>query len=189
VRRGKTLASPPQSAVINVAKKLPNPIDVHVGSRVRLRRMLIGMSQEKLGELLGLTFQQVQKYEKGTNRIGASRLFQIAQYLSTPVQFFFDDIASDVMSRTEGSTAGFAERDAAPYVMEFVSSAEGLELNRSYSRIVDQRIRKRILELVRCLAQDAAAGGTALPHGVASDDEEDEDDEEGEAAEASAPVD
>ena len=90
-------------------------------------RMLIGMSQEKLGELLGLTFQQVQKYEKGTNRIGASRLFQISQFLGTPVQFFFEDIAGNAAHSSQGEAAsGFAERDSAPFVMEFVSSAEGL---------------------------------------------------------------
>ena len=162
-----------------MAKKTPNPIDVHVGGRVRLRRMLIGMSQEKLGELLGLTFQQVQKYEKGTNRIGASRLYQIAQFLSTPVQFFFDDISGEVRApRPDATSTGFAERDSAPFVMEFVSSAEGLELNRSYSRIADTRVRKRILELVRCLAGDlppiSAAGPLADTH--ADDDDVDDDD-------------
>lgn len=163
-----------------MAKKTPNPIDVHVGSRVRLRRMLIGMSQERLGELLGLTFQQVQKYEKGTNRIGASRLYQISQYLGTPVQFFFEDITGDTgLSPQPHTTAsGFAERDSAPFVMEFVSSAEGLELNRSYSRIADTRVRKRILELVRCLAEDlppiSASGGEP----VADDDENDDVDDD-----------
>lgn len=167
---------PPGWDLVDVmAKKTPNPIDVHVGSRVRLRRMLIGMSQERLGELLGLTFQQVQKYEKGTNRIGASRLYQISQYLGTPVQFFFEDIADAAHSPQPDATAsGFAERDSAPFVMEFVSSAEGLELNRSYSRIADLRVRKRILELVRCLAEDlppiAADGGEP-----AADDDDDED--------------
>jgi len=137
--------------------------------------MLIGMSQEKLGELLGLTFQQVQKYEKGTNRIGASRLYQIAQFLGTSVQFFFEDISGDIVGGSQTSH-GFAERDAAPYVMEFVSSAEGLELNRSYSRILDPRLRKRILELVRCLAQDAVVGEHAgLGEPAAADDDDDED--------------
>jgi len=162
-----------------MAKKTPNPIDVHVGSRVRLRRMLIGMSQERLGELLGLTFQQVQKYEKGTNRIGASRLYQIALYLGAPVQFFFEDVAADAAHLPQPETAkGFAERDSAPFVMEFVSSAEGLELNRSYSRIADTRVRKRILELVRCLAEDLPAVATEGGKSAAEDDDDDVDDED-----------
>ena len=134
-------------------KKSPNPIDVHVGSRVRLRRMLIGMSQEKLGEQLGLTFQQVQKYEKGTNRIGASRLFQIAQILSVPVQFFYEDLGHD---EARAPAPGFAE-NGSENVMDFVSSAEGLALNRSYARISDAAIRRRILDLVRAVAGDSLA--------------------------------
>src|SRR5512145_286688 len=89
------------------SSRRPNPIDIHVGSRVRLRRMLLGMSQEKLGERLGLTFQQIQKYEKGVNRIGASRLFDLAQVLGVPVQFFYEELA------VGGAAAGgFAERPA-----------------------------------------------------------------------------
>jgi len=137
-----------------VVKKVPNPIDVHVGSRVRLRRMLVGMSQEKLGEMLGLTFQQIQKYEKGMNRIGASRLYQIAQILGVSVQFFFDDIPDEHrMPKTEGMSEG----DPAPFVMDFVSSNEGLQLNRSYTKIGDPHVRKRLLELVKSLSGDAAA--------------------------------
>lgn len=132
-------------------KKVPNPIDVHVGSRVRLRRMLVGMSQEKLGEQLGLTFQQVQKYEKGTNRIGASRLYQIAHILSVPVQFFYDDMAESAPR----PTPGFAEADGAENVMDFVSSSEGLTLNRSYTRIKDPTLRRRVLDLIRTLAGES----------------------------------
>lgn len=128
-------------------RKSPNPIDVHVGSRVRLRRMLIGMSQEKLGEQLGLTFQQVQKYEKGSNRIGASRLYQIAQILGVPVQFFYDD-----MGTTSVSGQGFSEGEAGENVMDFVSSSEGLALNRAYAKITEPQLRRRILELVRSLS-------------------------------------
>jgi transcriptional regulator with XRE-family HTH domain len=134
-----------------VPKRSPNPVDIHVGGRVRLRRMLIGMSQEKLGDLLGLTFQQVQKYEKGTNRIGASRLHQIARHLGVSVQFFFDELAEE--TRQAYSGPGFADAGDAPKVMEFISSAEGLELNRAYARINDPRVRRRILELVRCLGE------------------------------------
>ena len=131
-------------------KKSPNPIDVHVGSRVRLRRMLIGMSQEKLGEQLGLTFQQVQKYEKGTNRIGASRLFQIGQILTVPVQFFYEDMGNGEAKSPE---TGFS--DGGENVMDFVSSAEGLALNRSYARISDAGVRRRILDLVRAVAGES----------------------------------
>ena len=133
-----------------LTKKTPNPIDVHVGSRVRLRRMLVGMSQERLGEMLGLTFQQIQKYEKGANRIGASRLYQISQILGVPVQFFFEDMA-DTAGPTQGS---FAEADSAPYVMDFVSSSEGLQLNRAFTNIEDPRVRKRLLELIKALGEE-----------------------------------
>lgn len=132
---------------MTVVKKVPNPIDVHVGSRVRLRRMLVGMSQEKLGDMLGLTFQQVQKYEKGANRIGASRLYQISQILGVSVQFFFDD-----MPAQEGAQAGGFAEGGSPYVMDFVSSAEGLQLNRAFTRIDKPAVRKKLLELVKSLS-------------------------------------
>lgn len=128
----------------------PNPIDSHVGSRVRLRRMLLGMSQEKLGEHLGLTFQQVQKYEKGVNRIGASRLFDIAQVLAVPVQFFYDE------APTSGAApAGFAEQPTESYVVDFLGSRDGLELNKAFVRIQDPAVRRAIVDLVRALAGDS----------------------------------
>src|SRR3954451_131683 len=112
------------------AKKAPNPIDKHVGSRVRMRRMMLAMSQEKLGDALGLTFQQVQKYEKGTNRIGASRLQQISHILQVPVAFFFED-ASDGTARRVSveDTRSLALLD------DFISSPEGLRLVQSFMRI------------------------------------------------------
>src|SRR6201991_522870 len=121
-----------------------NPIDVHVGSRVRLRRMLLGMSQEKLGEHLGLTFQQIQKYEKGINRIGASRLFELARVLGVPVQFFYEELPA-----SGEHAVGFAERPAESYAVEFLGSREGLELNKAFARITDPRVRRSIVELVR----------------------------------------
>jgi transcriptional regulator with XRE-family HTH domain len=141
-----------------MGKKQGNPIDIHVGNRVRLRRMLIGMSQEKLGELLGLTFQQVQKYEKGTNRIGAGRLFHVSQILGVPVQFFYEDLPADQLGHP---AARRVEEDTAPYVMDYVTSPEGLQLNRHFFRITDARVRRRILDLVKTLA--GAEGDTALP--------------------------
>lgn len=131
-------------------KKKPNPIDVHVGSRVRLRRTMLGMSQEKLGESLGITFQQIQKYEKGTNRVGASRLQQIARVLSTPVSFFFEDAPG----QPEGGQSGFAEGDSTNYVVDFLSSSEGLQLNRAFIKIKDPKVRRKIIEMVRALANE-----------------------------------
>jgi transcriptional regulator with XRE-family HTH domain len=123
---------------------------VHVGSRVRLRRMLLGMSQEKLGEHLGLTFQQIQKYEKGINRIGASRLFDLARVLGVPVQFFYEELPT----ATGDGAAGFADRPAESYAVEFLGSREGLELNKAFARITDPRVRRSIVELVRAYAGD-----------------------------------
>ena len=133
----------------------PNPIDVHVGNRVRLQRMLIGISQEKLGERLGLTFQQVQKYEKGINRIGASRLFELAKVLGVSVQFFYEDAPGSYPdNKSSGSLAGFSERPADSYVVEFLSSREGVELNKAFVKITDPKVRRTIVDLVRTLAGD-----------------------------------
>lgn len=129
-------------------KKKPNPIDVHVGSRIRLRRNMQGMSQEKLGELLGITFQQIQKYEKGSNRVGASRLQAISSILGVPVAFFFED------APTDGSPTGFGESAGTNYVVDFLSSPEGLQLNRAFVRIQDPKVRRKILDLVKTLADD-----------------------------------
>lgn len=130
-----------------------NPMDVHVGSRVRLRRMLLGMSQEKLGEHLGLTFQQVQKYEKGVNRIGASRLFDLAKVLGVPVQFFYDEAPVGVVGASEAQP-GFAEQPDETYVVDFLGTREGLELNKAFARIADPKVRRSIVELVRSLSGD-----------------------------------
>ncbi|MBI1868772.1 MAG: helix-turn-helix transcriptional regulator [Methylocystis sp.] len=128
-------------------KKTPDPIDRHVGSRVRLQRVLLKMSQEKLGDALGLTFQQVQKYEKGTNRIGASRLQQISKTLRVPPSFFFDG------APTSGNSApGFAEESSSQFVVDFLSTAEGLHLNRAFARIKDSKVRKKVIDLIATLA-------------------------------------
>ena len=131
-------------------KKQPNPIDIHVGSRVRLRRMMLGMSQEKLGDQLGITFQQIQKYEKGTNRIGASRLQHIARVLSVPVSFFFEDAPGG-----PSETPGVAEPAATNYVVDFLSSSEGIQLNKAFVRINDAKLRRKIIDLVRAMAGEA----------------------------------
>ena len=130
-------------------KKNPNPIDIHVGSRVRMRRMMVGMSQEKLGEALGLTFQQIQKYEKGANRIGASRLHQIAAALGVQIEFFYEGAPTP-----EGqSTDGFAEDPSPAYMTDFLSTSDGLQLMRAFVRVRDSRVRKRIVDLVEALAE------------------------------------
>ena len=132
-----------------MTKKNPNPIDVHVGNRVRMRRMLVGMSQEKLGDALGLTFQQVQKYEKGANRVSASRLYQMSSTLGVPIQFFFDDIP--ISSQTP-NTQGLAESDSAGVLMDFLNSSEGFQMGRAFSAIKDSTVRRRVLDLVKSLA-------------------------------------
>jgi transcriptional regulator with XRE-family HTH domain len=126
-----------------MAKKVPNPIDKHVGSRVRMRRMMLGMSQEKLGDALGLTFQQVQKYEKGTNRIGASRLQQISLILQVPVSFFFEGAPPP-----PGGAGGFAEASSPEYVQATLSTPDGLALIRAFSQIKSAKLRRRIVDLV-----------------------------------------
>ncbi len=129
----------------------PNPMDAHVGTRVRMRRMLLGLSQEKLGEMLGLTFQQVQKYEKGVNRIGASRLFDLSHVLGVPIQYFYDE-APAAMTEQIMAAGGFADRGSEPYVADVMSSRDGVELNKAFSRIADPRVRRAVVELVRSLA-------------------------------------
>lgn len=143
-------------------KKVPNPIDRHVGSRVRMRRILLGMSQEKLGEALGLTFQQVQKYEKGTNRIGASRMQQISKTLNVPPSFFFDGAPALEGSAdgTQGASALAEEPPSTTFVFDFIATAEGLALNKAFARIQDPKVRKRIIDLVNSLAgEDEAPAG------------------------------
>ncbi|TCT43048.1 helix-turn-helix domain-containing protein [Martelella mediterranea] len=132
-------------------KKKPNPIDVHVGSRIRLRRTMLGMSQEKLGESLGITFQQIQKYEKGTNRVGASRLQNISTILNVPVSFFFEDAPGEHGT----SASGMAEASSSSYVVDFLSSSEGLQLNRAFVKINDPKVRRKLVDLVKTLAAEA----------------------------------
>ena len=141
----------------------PNPVDVHVGSRVRYRRMIIGMSQEKLGEKMNLTFQQIQKYEKGTNRIGASRLFQLSKILEVPVGYFFEDAFAN--SAPAHALQGMHEPEQETYLLDFLNSREGLDLNRAFAKIHDSKVRRRVIDLVRALSEekpDAKEGQTAI---------------------------
>jgi transcriptional regulator with XRE-family HTH domain len=126
----------------------PHPVDVHVGARVRLRRTTLGFSQEKLGDAIGLTFQQVQKYERGTNRIGASRLFELSKVLDVPVGFFFEEIDPGAL---EGSATGLSEPPAPPYNIEGGSNRELLELVRIFQRISDATLRRRLFDLVKAI--------------------------------------
>jgi transcriptional regulator with XRE-family HTH domain len=137
-----------------MAKKAPNPIDKHVGSRVRMRRMMLGMSQEKLGDALGLTFQQVQKYEKGTNRIGASRLQQISQILQVPVAFFFE--GAPIVAGEFEPGPGMHEAPSPAYVSDFLATSDGLSLTKAFMRIKDAKLRRRIVDLVQQIAGEDA---------------------------------
>lgn len=133
-----------------IAKKAPNPTDKHVGARVRMRRMMLGMSQEKLGNALDLTFQQVQKYEKGANRIGASRLQQIAHILQVSVSFFFEGAPS-----VPGyQPTGMSEAPSPAYVSDFLATSDGLSLTKAFMRIKDAKLRRRIVDLVEQIAED-----------------------------------
>ena len=130
-------------------KKFPHPTDKHVGSRVRMRRMMLGMSQEKLGVALGITFQQVQKYEKGANRISASRLQHIAQLLHAPVHFFFEGAPHEPGQPRENGVA------ASPaYVSAFLATADGLALVKAFTALKDSKLRRSIVLLVRGIAGD-----------------------------------
>jgi transcriptional regulator with XRE-family HTH domain len=130
-----------------MSTKAPNPVDKYVGSRVRMRRIMLGMSQEKLGEALGLTFQQVQKYEKGTNRVGASRLQQISEILQVPVSFLFEGGPSG-----GANSGGFSEGTSPAYVSDFLATSEGLALTRAFTRISDAKLRRSIVEMVEQIA-------------------------------------
>jgi transcriptional regulator with XRE-family HTH domain len=125
----------------------PNPVDVHVGSRVRLRRTLLGMSQEKLGDALGLTFQQIQKYERGANRVGASRLYDLSRVLDVPVSYFFEEFGD-----ASSSPIGMGEAAGDPYQANPMMKRETLELVRAYLRIADPQIKRRVFELTKALA-------------------------------------
>lgn len=132
--------------------KAPNPIDKFVGGRVRMQRLLAGLSQERLGDQLGITFQQIQKYEKGSNRISASRLQQLSRILGVDVAFFFEGAPL-----SNGADApGFADNGQANYVTEFVSSSEGLQLTRAFMRIQDPAVRRRVIDLVEALSENPA---------------------------------
>jgi transcriptional regulator with XRE-family HTH domain len=133
-----------------VSERAANPVDVHVGARVRLRRLMLRMSQDKLGENLGVTFQQIQKYERGANRVSASRLWGMADVLDVPVQYFFEGLVE------QNEAAGFGENDQTPLVYDFINSTDGVQLAAAFSRITDPKVRRQVLQLVRALSGDAS---------------------------------
>jgi transcriptional regulator with XRE-family HTH domain len=136
----------------------PNPVDIHVGSRVRLRRTLLGMSQEKLGTAVGLTFQQIQKYERGANRIGSSRLFQFAQVLDVPVSFFFEDMPEEIARSQPGASLNASES----FQQDQFARRETLELVRAYYKIRNPNVRKRVFELTKAVAGVSPGTGETL---------------------------
>ena len=133
-----------------MSERLANPIDIHVGARVRLRRLMLRMSQDKLGENLGVTFQQVQKYERGSNRVSASRLWSMADVLDVPVQYFFEGLSM------RAEAGGFGENDQTPLVYDFINSPDGVQLAAAFSRITDPKVRRQVLQLVRALSGEGA---------------------------------
>lgn len=144
-----------RSPIKRGTKGKPNPIDVHVGSRVRLRRTLLGMSQDKLAKAVSLTFQQIQKYERGANRVGASRLYQFSRVLDVPVSFFFDDMPADAGH----GIPGLAEGPAATFEQGNLARRETLELVRAYYRINDPSVRRRVFDLTKALARSGGDQG------------------------------
>ena len=130
-----------------MGKKPMNPIDKHVGSRVRMRRLMLGMSQTKLADAIGLTFQQVQKYEKGSNRMGASRLQQIAHVLQVPIPFFFEGAPN-----FDAPSKGAMTAPSVTYVSDFLATSDGLMLTKAYMHIKDAKVRRRIVDLVEQIA-------------------------------------
>jgi transcriptional regulator with XRE-family HTH domain len=136
-----------------MAKKEPNDVDRHVGSRVRMRRIMLHMSQMKLGDALELTFQQVQKYEKGTNRIGASRLQHISQILQVPVSFFFEGVPSVPGAHIDG----MGDAPSPAYVSDFLATSDGLSLTKAFMRIADAKLRRQIVGLVAHIAGEGEA--------------------------------
>jgi transcriptional regulator with XRE-family HTH domain len=135
------------------SKGYPNPIDVHVGTRIRLRRTLLGLSQEKLGEAIGLTFQQVQKYERGANRVGSSRLFDLSRVLDVQISYFFEDMPSNIEEKSPSRLMGLSSPPAMEYEPDPMAKRETLELVRAYYRIPDAAVRKRIFELIKSIAR------------------------------------
>lgn len=148
---------PRKSSGRMASKGFPNPIDVHVGHRIRQRRTLLGFSQEKLGEAIGLTFQQVQKYERGANRVSSSRLFDLSRILDVPISFFFEEMPGDIQRKSPANLMNVSEPEAIEYEPDPMARRETLEFVRAYYKISNKPTRRRLADLVKTLgkAEDA----------------------------------
>jgi transcriptional regulator with XRE-family HTH domain len=134
----------------------PHPVDLHVGHRVRAQRQALGLSQDRLGKELGLTFQQVQKYERGMNRVSASRLFELGQVLNVPADFFFRGLDHDLEKSAANTRTGFAEGAQEGFTVDALSNRETMELVRAYSAIRDPKVKRQFLEMIKALAATEA---------------------------------
>ena len=153
---GRPRGRKPSGGKIEKQQRLPpgvaNPVDIHVGNRLRLRRTLLGLSQEKLGAAVGLTFQQIQKYERGANRIGASRVYEFSRILDVPVAYFFEEMSDELKTHEGRFKAGLRDRDQEGIERDPLIKRETLELVRAYYRIKSPKVRKRVFELTKSLA-------------------------------------
>ncbi|MBN8543206.1 MAG: helix-turn-helix transcriptional regulator [Alphaproteobacteria bacterium] len=131
-----------------------HPVDVHVGKRLRLKRTIMGLSQESIGKAIGVTFQQIQKYERGINRMGASRLYDFAKTLNVPVSYFFEGFGDELT--VDSAVMGMAEGEAPAYEHEQVSSRETMDIMRAYYKIKNPAVRKRIIELIKAVSEENA---------------------------------
>lgn len=131
----------------------PHPVDIYVGKRLRMRRVMLGMSQESVGKAIGVTFQQIQKYERGANRMGSSRLYDFSQILNVPVSFFFEGYEQETGDSTPLTQMGFAEEEV-PFEHEKLTSRETLEVMRAYYSIRESKVRKKMLDLMRSLGEE-----------------------------------
>ena len=153
-RSRQSTESPPRLGVkTRPSRGGPNPIDIHVGARVHLRRNLFGLSQTDLGKAVGVTFQQVQKYEKGTNRISASRLFNLSHVLDVPISFFFEDLSPAAAGAGKRRARGLSEAPATAHDFDVLSNRETINLIRAYYRVTDPRLRKRVLDLLEAVGK------------------------------------
>lgn len=144
-------------------KSSPHPVDIHVGKRLRLRRTILGLSQEAVGRAIGITFQQIQKYERGVNRMSASRMHDFAKAMDVPIHFFFEGLSTAGNEAEEGAVSGFAEESSPAFDYEKISSRETLEMMRYFHRIQDPAVRKKCAELIRAIAEAQPEGAVVSP--------------------------
>ncbi len=151
--------APPRigSSMANALSAAPDPIDTHVGSRIRFRRKILGLSQAKLAESLGLTFQQIQKYERGSNRVSASKLYETAKTLQISITYFFEGLNDPAAATPHGHAADFPQQA----INEFLTTPEGIELALAFPKLKTARVRRRVLDLVRSMADEDADDGAA----------------------------